>query len=204
LRDSRKSRKKESRMHVLHVLFVSVAAVFHTPSVDAHATRSDPVLVRRVVDGDTIDVATIGRVRLLGIDAPEIGRGLDTSAPFAREARTRLTTLVLHRWIRLEQDGAPLDTYNRRLAYVLTEDGVFVNAVLVREGLARVTARVPLSRLDELRRAESEAQAFRRGMWGSTPRIAMPGYTGRSKARRSPTSRRQSSRARRRARHKIP
>ena len=191
-------------MHVLHILLVSIAAVFHTPSVDTDARRSDPLLVRRVVDGDTIDVATVGRVRLLGIDAPEIGRGLDTSAPFAREARTRLAALVLHRWIRLEPDGAPLDTYNRRLAYVLTEDGVFVNALLVREGLARVTARLPLSRLDELRRAESEAQAFRRGMWGSTPSIPRPEYTGRSKARRSPTSRRQSSRARRRARHKIP
>jgi endonuclease YncB( thermonuclease family) len=191
-------------MHVLHILLVSVAAVFQMPSVAAHATRSDAVLVRRVVDGDTIDVATFGRVRLLGIDAPEIGRGYDTSAPFAREAQTRLAAIVLHRWIRLEPDGAPLDTYNRRLAYVLTEDGVFVNAVLVREGLARVTARAPLSRLDELRRAESEAQASRRGMWGNTPQIPMPSYTAASKARRSPTSRSQSSRARRRARHKIP
>ena len=191
-------------MHVLHILLVSVAAVFHTPSFNTEATRSEAVLVRRVVDGDTIDVATIGRVRLLGIDAPEIGRGFDSSAPFAREARTRLAALVLHRWIRLEQDGVPRDTYNRRLAYVLTEDGVFVNAVLVREGLARVTARLPLSRLDELRRAESEAQAFRRGMWGSSPRIPAPSYTGRSKARRSSTSKYQSSRARRRARHKIP
>ena len=189
-------------MHVLHILLVSAAAVFPTQSFNALATRSDPVLVRRVVDGDTIDVATIGRVRLLGIDAPEIGRGLDTPAPFAREARTRLAAIVLHRWIRLEQDGAPLDAYNRRLAYVLTEDGVFVNAVLVREGLARVTARMPLSRLIELRRAESEAQAFRRGMWGDTPRIPTASYTGRSKARRSPASGSQSSRARRRARHK--
>jgi len=191
-------------MHVLHILLVSAAAVFQMPSVTAHPIRSDAVMVRRVVDGDTIDVAAFGRVRLLGIDAPEIGRGYDTSAPFAREAQTRLAAIVLHRWIRLEPDGAPLDTYNRRLAYVLTEDGLFVNAVLVREGLARVTARAPLSRLDELRRAESEAQASRRGMWGTTPQIPVPSYTARSKSRRSPTSRSQSSRARRRARHKTP
>jgi micrococcal nuclease len=133
-----------------------------------------------------------------------MARGFHPGARFARHAPTRLAAIVLHRWIRLEQDGAPLDIYNRRLAYVLTEDGVFVNAVLVREGLARVTARVPLSRLDELRRAESEAQAFRRGMWGDTPAIPLPSYTARSKARRSATSRRHSSRARRRARHKMP
>ena len=128
-------------------------------------------------------------MRLLGIDAPEIGRGFDTSAPFAREARDRLSALVLHRWVRLEQEGAAFDAYDRRLAYVLTEDGTFVNAALVREGLARVSARMPLSRLAELQRAESEAQAFRRGMWGAAPQIPAASYTGRSKARRSPTSR---------------
>jgi micrococcal nuclease len=192
-------------MHFLHALTISLAAVFQLPPAGGRIARSDPVLVRAVVDGDTIDVATIGRVRLLGIDAPEIGRGFDTSAPFAREARARLTSLVLNRWVRLEVEGAPLDVYNRRLAYVLTEDGTFVNAVLVREGLARVSARVPLARLAELQRAESDAQASRRGMWGSAPAIPTPSYTGRSKARRSPTSRsRTPSSKRRRPRKKIP
>ncbi|HMF93550.1 MAG TPA: thermonuclease family protein [Vicinamibacterales bacterium] len=160
--------------------------------------------MRAVVDGDTIDVATIGRVRLLGIDAPEIGRGYDTDAPFAREARARLTSLILRRWVRLEQDGTLFDTYDRRLAYVVTEDGVFVNALLVREGLARVSARAPLSRLAELQRAESEAQAYRRGMWGAAPQIPTPSYTGRSKARRSPSSRTKKASSKRHVRKKKP
>jgi endonuclease YncB( thermonuclease family) len=142
--------------------------------------RSDPVLVRAVLDGDTIDVSAVGRVRLLGIDAPELGRGYDTAAPFGREARDRLAALVLHRWVRLEQDGAASDVYRRRLAYVLLEDGLFVNALLVREGLARVSARTPLRRLGELQRAEAEAQSFRRGMWGTAPQIPSAGYTRRS------------------------
>ncbi len=62
---------------------------------------------------------------------------------------------MLHRWVRLEQEGAALDVYNRHLAYVMTEDGQFVNALLVREGLARVSARVPLTRLRELQQAEA-------------------------------------------------
>ena len=135
------------------------------------------MLVRAVVDGDTLDVSTFGRVRLLGIDAPEIGRGFDTSAPFSREARDKLVSLVLHRWVRLEQEGPTMDAYDRHLAYVMTEDGIFINAALVREGLARVTARLPLSRLAELERAQQEAQAFRRGMWGSMPVIPSPSYT---------------------------
>src|SRR5207247_6705958 len=106
--------------------------------------------------------------------------GFDTAAPFGREARERLASLVLHRWIRLEQEGARVDAYDRHLAYVVREDGVFVNAALVRDGLARVSARTPLSRLDELKRAEAEAQSFRRGMWGDTPQIPTAGDTRRA------------------------
>lgn len=171
-------------MQILSSVAVLATAIFQVwPSVPK-IVRSDPVLVRYVVDGDTIDVAGVGRVRLLGIDAPEVGRVYDTSAPFAKEARDRLTALVQHRWIRLEQEGQALDAYNRHLAYVLTEDGQFVNATLVREGLARVTARAPLSRLAELQRAEADAQSFRRGMWGSTPQVPATRYTRPSTATR--------------------
>ena len=176
-------------MQILIAALATAVAAIQTYPLAARITRSDPVLVRSVIDGDTIDVAAFGRVRLLGVDAPELGRVYDTSAPFAREARERLTQLILHRWVRLEQEGPALDVYNRHLAYVITEDGLCVNATLVRDGLARVSARVPLSRLQELQRAEAEAQAFRRGMWGSAPQIPAPGYTRRSKASRPPTSR---------------
>ena len=161
-------------MHFLPTLVLAAAA---TASPSQQAVRSDPLLVRNVIDGDTIEVASVGRVRLLGIDAPEVGRGLDTSAPFAREARERLAALVLRHWVRLEGESQERDAYNRRLAYVLREDGVFVNAALVRDGLARVSARLPLARLPELKRAEREAQAFRRGMWGQAPAPPPESYT---------------------------
>jgi micrococcal nuclease len=164
---------------------VVAAAIPTTTQLSPHTTRSESVLVTAVLDGDTIQVTTFGRVRLLGIDAPEVGRGFDTSAPFGREARDRLAALVLRRWVRLEQEGPLLDAYNRHLAYVVREDGVLVNAALLREGLARVSARLPLSRLDELKRAEAEAQTFRRGIWGATPPIPAASYTRPAGAKRS-------------------
>lgn len=185
---------------LITVALWSVVAI-QTPAPAARITRSDPVLVRAVIDGDTIDVAAIGRVRLLGIDAPEIGRGSDTAAPFGREARERLTSLLLHRWVRLELEGAALDVYHRRLAYVMTEDGQFVNALLVREGLARVSARVPLTRLRELQQAEAQAQAFRRGMWGVAPSIPPPSYNRPSKTSRPTTSRSKTPASQRRKTH---
>ena len=169
-------------MQFLLMLVMWTLAATSTSTLGVSPERSDPVLVRSVIDGDTIDVATVGRVRLLGIDAPELGRGYDTAAPFAYEAREKLISLALHRWVRLEFDGANsarLDVYNRHLAYVMREDGVFVNAELVREGLARVSARLPLTRLAELKRAEAEAQSFRHGMWGETPPVHAPSYTRR-------------------------
>jgi len=160
----------------MHFLLVSLLAAVAPP-----LQRSDAVLVRAVIDGDTIDVATFGRVRLLGLDAPEVSHGLDTAAPFGLEAREKLASLVLHRWVRLEREGPRMDSYNRHLAYVVREDGLFVNAALLGAGLARVAARLPLSRLAELKRAEAEAQAFRRGIWGATPQIPTSSYTAKIK-----------------------
>jgi len=123
-------------MQILQCVLVAAIAVFQS--------SADYVLVRSVVDGQTIVVSNVGRVRLIGIN---------TAAPFDREAREKLAGLVLNRWVRLEHDDAGRGTYNRRRAYVLTGDGTLVNAVMVREGLARVSARTPLTRLAELQRA---------------------------------------------------
>jgi micrococcal nuclease len=128
------------------------------------------------VDGDTLDLAGAGRVRLLGIDAPELGAGFDTPAPFAREARDRLAALAAGRWVRLQLDGNSRDAYGRLLAYVIRTDGVVLNTEMVRAGLARVTSRRALSRLGELRRAEAEAQLARRGIWGARPAIPQRTY----------------------------
>jgi len=133
-------------------------------------------LVTRVFDGDTVDVAGLGRVRLLGIDAPEIGGPFERPAPFALEARDELQSLLLQRWARFDCDGDPEDIYGRRLAYVTLETGEFINARLVRDGLARVSARRRLQRWDQLRQAEAEAQMQRRGMWGDRPRVPPESY----------------------------
>jgi micrococcal nuclease len=143
---------------LLGLVLATTATSSSTLTSGTTPQRADPVLVRSVLDGDTIDVVGVGRVRLLGIDAPERGYGLGTAAPFAHEAREKLISLILHRWVRLETDVEKLDGYNRHLAYVVREDGLFVNAELVRDGLARVSARLRLARLRaQARRGRSTA-----------------------------------------------
>jgi endonuclease YncB( thermonuclease family) len=173
---------EDSRMQILIIAAVSAAAITSTAFAQT-TSRSESVLVTAVIDGETITVQTYGRVRLLGIDAPKIARGGAGSAPMAPlaiVARDRLSSLVLRRFVRLETDGARLDVRARHGAYVMTEDGQCINAVLVREGLARVSSRAPLARLPELRRAEADAQAAHRGLWGApgtSPPIPPASYT---------------------------
>jgi endonuclease YncB( thermonuclease family) len=115
--------------------------------------RTDPLLVTKVIDGDSIAVATLGGVRLLGIEASSVA------------ARERLESMVTHRWIRLEYDGTETKERARHRAYVVLETGECVNATLVREGLARVAAHGAFSRRAEFERLQAEAQRFRRGIW---------------------------------------
>jgi len=182
-------------MQILITLGLTAVAVLQTSSFGAALQQSQPLLVKSVVNGDTIDVATVGRVRLLGIDAPAAGRGAAPPAPFGREALDRLTSLVLNRWVRLEREGKP-GVSTRHQAYVITGDGLFVNEALVREGLARVSARTAVTRLAELQRAEAEARAARRGIWGSAPPVPLAGYTPEARAIRTPAPRNQKDKTR--------
>jgi endonuclease YncB( thermonuclease family) len=75
IRDPRNPAPMESRMQILITLGVMAVAVLQTSSFGTALKQSQPLLVKSVVNGDTIDVATVGRVRLLGIDAPAAGRG---------------------------------------------------------------------------------------------------------------------------------
>ena len=91
------------------------------------ATRG---VVSTVVDGDTIDVAGVGRVRLIGIDTPERGEcGFQL-------ASDRLAELVLGAEVALvpgAQDDA--DRYDRLLRYV-DVGGTDAGLALVESGLA--------------------------------------------------------------------
>jgi endonuclease YncB( thermonuclease family) len=86
-------------------------------------------IVTRVIDGDTFELNTGDRVRLILIDAPE------SNEKCYLEAKTRLQQLVLNKEVRLEKDVSETDKYGRLLRYVYV-DSIFVNYQLVREGLA--------------------------------------------------------------------
>ena len=121
---------------------------------------ADAARVARVLDGDTVVLASGERVRYLGINAPEAGE------PFAAEATARNGALVVGRTVTLETDAELRDQYGRLLAFV-SVGGTSVSATLIREGLAHVLVIPPNGKYTEpLLALQREAQAARRGIWG--------------------------------------
>ena len=129
-------------------------------------------LVTRVVDGDTIVVAGVGTVRLIGVDTPET---LDPRAPvqfFGKEASEFTRRMVEGKVVRLEFDAQGTDKYQRTLSYVYLSDGTFLNAEIVKQGYGHAYVKYPFKYLDQFRGYEREAREGRRGLWADLPTVA--------------------------------
>jgi micrococcal nuclease len=130
------------------------------------------VVVERVVDGDTIDVV-IGRrherVRLLGIDTPEIHVEHGPPECFGPEAAAHTSSLLpAGTEVRLERDVVGRDHYGRLLAQVYRlPDGLLVNEELLRNGFARPLTIEPNHVFAERYvTATVAAEADGLGLWG--------------------------------------
>ena len=107
-------------------------------------------IVSRVIDGDTIELKNGERVRLLGINAPEIGQ------PFYKEAKNRLKEFIDGKTVTLEDDVKDKDQNGRLLRYIYIDD-TFVNLELLREGYANLYVIPPNTKHEtELRNAWKE------------------------------------------------
>ncbi len=151
----------------------------------APAGRGDSARIARALDGDSLRLSDGRQLRLIGINAPELGTDPAAAEPFARAAQARLEELTLGRTLRLDFDLERADRYGRLLAYVVLPDGTDVQERLLAEGLARAIAVPPnIGRLKRYLAREQEARGAGRGLWtaeGSGFRSAeslAPGDTG--------------------------
>ena len=143
---------------------------------------SDPplaALVVRIVDGDTLVLAGGAKVRVLGLDAPEMERDGQPAEFLAHKAKAVLADLTLNKTIALEYDRLRYDHYGRLLAYLWLPDHTLVNAELVRQGLARVYFITPNLRYQKvLLTAQQEAIQAQRGVWQQALKQDEPFYLG--------------------------
>jgi micrococcal nuclease len=145
-----------SKALLIAIIILSLLPLCACPPVPETAT------VTRVIDGDTIDIATGQRVRYIGIDTPEV---YPEREAYGMEAWQANRNLVEGKKVRLEKDISETDKYSRLLRYVYVDD-TLVNAELVRLGLAEAKAYPPDTRYqDLLEQLEVEARQAGRGMW---------------------------------------
>ena len=147
--------------------YLSLATVFLVMLFSISCTQPsnsvDYVKVIEVIDGDTITIEGGQRVRYIGIDTPEI---YPEAEDFGIEAWQANRRLVEGKQVRLERDVSETDKYGRLLRYVYIDD-TFVNAELVKKGLAEAIAYPPDTKYqDYLEQMEAEAREAGRGMWG--------------------------------------
>ena len=152
-----------------------------------------------VIDGDTFDLAScaetqsadVERVRLLGVDAPEVAHGDEAAECFGEEASEFLYSVLQGRSVRLEFDTECEGTFGRTLAWVfievepddalseelerlgdlgLQEDGsysVLLNELVVRAGYAELYTDIGDGRYDRrLIDAAQQAAFTDEGLWG--------------------------------------
>jgi len=123
--------------------------------------------VAQVIDGDTLRLASGERVRLIGVNAPEVHHPTRGQEPFGPEATQCLKDIPGGKKVRLEIGVEPRDRYKRLLAHVYTKDGVYVNAELLRRGCAMlfVIGANAGGPLNELATAQDIARKAKRGVW---------------------------------------
>ena len=156
------------------LLLALAAAVLLRPWEQIGAPTPGPLsataYVIRAVDGDTIEVQLDGHaedVRYIGVDTPETVKPGTPVQCFGHRASNFDRRLVEHERVRLVFGAERRDVYGRLLAYVYI-DHRFVNAELVRRGLAR-TLTIPPNTLHRALFARLELSAARagRGLWGA-------------------------------------
>ncbi len=126
-----------------------------------------PLDVSRVIDGDTLLLASGHRVRLIGVDTPETKHPDRPVERLGKQAFRFTQDLVGEGPVRLEFDRERRDPYRRLLAYVYLPDGRLLNEELIRAGLSEAETRFPF-RADMKRRfqaAEELARTAKVGRW---------------------------------------
>ncbi len=152
------------------LLLISLPAVVISLSLNLYFYRylQKQNAVVEVVDGDTFQLASGKRVRLMGVDAPEYNRC------GGKEARERLTGLIKNKVVQLKEEQE--ETFGRSLALVYLPDQTFliapislispmlINEIILKEGWARTDYRKN-SKRNILTQALHDAQQKKIGIW---------------------------------------
>jgi len=178
----KKYKKNFLKLIITHVFFLLVFVFFSEGLIQNERGKDSSFpesgLVTAVYDGDTIKVRFKNeqerKVRLIGIDAPEIEDSRE-EAKFRAQMAKRFAFFYLYRKrIGLSYDWEIEDKYDRLLAYVWTEKQGLFNKFILSEGFAAVFLKFPFKYREEFIKAEREARKLEKGLWKKGPYPSIP------------------------------
>ncbi len=118
-----------------------------------------------VPDGDTLHLEDGRRLRLIGINTPEVERKRKAGEPGGEAAASALRQLAGER-VRFEYDQEREDRYGRQLVHLFDQSGRLVNEWLLQDGYAHAAPHPPnLQHVDRYAAAERRARDADRGIW---------------------------------------
>ncbi|WP_299594058.1 thermonuclease family protein [uncultured Microbulbifer sp.] len=133
------------------------------------------VALKKVVDGDTLRLKDGRRIRLIGVNTPELAHGQRRAQPLAEEAREFVQRFLSGGDLELVYDRDRRDNHGRVLAHVYNHRGDSLESALLSAGLAFHIAVAPNLALAEcLSSREEEAREQQRGVWAPGVWPVMP------------------------------
>lgn len=152
---------------ILVFLIIALFTILQDKLLERKVIKDGFVRVTAVHDGDTVSVIINNReerVRLIGIDAPELGQ-----EPWGRKAKRKLQDIMrkTEKTVRIELDVEERDKYGRLLAYLWTKDGRLINEEMIKSGYALLYTISPnVKYVERLREAQEIASRKKAGIWG--------------------------------------
>lgn len=152
--------------------------------------------VTHVVDGDTLDIEipdgkrATTRIRLWGVDTPEVAHSGDPDMYFGPEAKAFAERTLHDRDVHIVLSPTQTrDKFGRLLAYVYLErGGAMFNELLIEDGFAYVDTRFRHAFDANFKADEQEARRSRAGLWADVKTEQMPPWKQRTEMRRTAKS----------------
>lgn len=132
--------------------------------------------VKYVHDGDTVKLLDGRKIRLIGINAPEVAKDERKAENYALPARDLLRTLLskYQNHIQLVHGKETKDHYQRSLAHLFLPDGTNLQEQLLLSGTVNAITIPPNDRFSDCyQQAEKQALCKKNGLWsGAIIKIA--------------------------------
>lgn len=143
--------------------------------------------ISNIVDGDTVDVNIrdgkfdYTRIRLLGVDTPEVAFGKNEEMYFGNEASAFVKQLAMGKEVIVIIDtlGDVRDRYNRLLAYLELPEGVVLNEEIIRAGMGYADLRFAHTEYDKYVQLQDEAVGGQVGLWEEVMKEQLPKWLQR-------------------------